>query len=105
MNSKKLNQNTIPIQIQIQNHKQTEIEYDFNKYLIEERDNDIHKILYDSKLLNEIVKELSVIVNTQDEQINEISKSTKNAKQKTKNALKQVEKNEDYNCCYLCRIC
>lgn len=83
-------------------------EFDLNQYLIEERANEIERIRCDSQTLNEIMLDLTEMVNNQGESVNKISKDVNKAKRKTEQALNELEKTQKYkeeSCCSFCSIC
>lgn len=92
----------------IQKEQRFQEEWNFNQELLEDQYEELEKIRYDSKLINEMVKDLAEMVTKQNNSIDDITNGTKTAKNKSKKALIELKKTarnqEESELCSLCSI-
>ena len=69
--------------------------------LLEDREKEIFEINRKAVILNEIMKDLAVMVNEQGSPIKEVSQNTQETRENATKALEEIKKNEDKEsyCC------
>ena len=77
---------------------------EFNQSLIEERDSEIQEISQEVSAVNDIFRELSVLVQSQKESLNSIEDNIENIMYNTESAEIELRKAQKYNVSYMKKI-